>query len=281
MNRTAGQATLAELAWKQGTADGEDAARRPGNGEAVRQDVQVLAPRIASADLQGLARQAGGPGTPENGPDDTEAWEEARALAADAYASAYARAFRGEEDAVSQRVRYLPGWPVDTGNRTGYLAGPATPDGHPHVLFEDGSEETLPRAAITGAVVFLIEEGDPVTLPAASGDIVVSPARHEALAVSAGTLVPPDPELARPGTPHEWTDLLYAALLDQGLKNGRALESFIHSGFTAATEARNEARAQPTAAAEPEPPDRPAAARRPRGAGRSPAAGTGNSPGPV
>ncbi len=57
------------------------------------------------------------------------------------------------------------------------------------MLFEDVSEEALPRAAITGVVVFLLKVGDPVTVPAVTGDIVASPSGREALAVSAGMLV--------------------------------------------------------------------------------------------
>lgn len=247
MNRTAAQAMLAELAWKRGTADGE-AMRRLEGGVVARPEIRVRAPRIALADLRGLARQAGEPRTPaddQDSPDGAAAGEEAYELAGDAYASAHARAARGEDDAVSPRVRYLPGWPVDTGGRSGYLAGPATLDGHPRVLFEDGTEETLPRAAITGMVVFLIEEGDPVAVPALNGDVVVSPSEREALAVSAGMLVTPVPELDRPETPHSWPDnLLTAALFDAQLKKGRPLEDLAHDGFSAAVAARDQAPAR-------------------------------------
>lgn len=250
MNRTEAQALLAELAWKRGMADGTAAAGQPeSSGGPARPGPGGPGARIPPEDLRDLARQAGAPQTPAGstaGLDSAETWEKARDLAAEAYAAAYASAARGERDAVSEQMAYLPGWPVGTGSRNGYLAGPATMDGHPYVLFDDGTQEPLPRAAIGSCTVFLIAED---TAPAAvlavadTGDIVIALPGRAALAVSAGKLVDPDPDLAGPGTPHVWSDLLTAGLMAHHLASGRTLETFADPGYDAALEARDRAQA--------------------------------------
>lgn len=243
MNRTGPQAMLAELAWKRGAAGGAAAWQSQGRGE----DALPGQPRLAPGELRDLARQAGAPAAPgaPDSADSQAAWERAFELAGDAHACAFARAAQDEDGTVSQKARYLPGWPVATGSRSGFLAGPATLDGHPWILFEDGTEEALPRAAVTGCVVFVAEDSGQAPPAAATGDIVASFSRCEALAVSAGLLVSPDPDLAGPGTLHAWPDLLTAALFDAGLKNGRAPESFAATGFHDAIAARDRMRTPP------------------------------------